>query len=147
MLIAGDACAEDGFRSVNETMNVSDAEVPFATVSTSDPVPWVHEPVESDPLPSKNTLEFEPVKGKPVDAVAVCVVVSPEIVTVDPAVMSALTLNVTETVLSRLAIGEVWPTLDVSKTTTCVKSTADAYPTPSKVWLVVVIAVAEMYPK
>jgi hypothetical protein len=97
-LTAGDDCAVTGFLKLNVTTQaVSDVVPPFAAVSTSSPELCIHEPV----VPRRLDVD---VAAKLVTS-AVCELVSPVIVTVEPSARLKLAVSVTVNVFSKPAIG------------------------------------------
>ena len=97
-LTAGDDCAVTGFLKLNVTTQaVSDVVPPFAAVSTSSPELCIHEPL----VPRRLDVD---VAAKLVTS-AVCELVSPVIVTVEPSARLKLAVSVTVNVFSKPAIG------------------------------------------
>ncbi len=97
-LTAGDDCAVTGFLKLNVTTQaVSDVVPPFAAVSTSSPELCVQEPV----VPRR--LDVDVVAKLATSAV--CELVSPVIVTVEPFARLKLAVSVTVNVFSKPAIG------------------------------------------
>ena len=90
---AGDDCAVAGFVKLNVTTQaVLDVVPPFAAVSTSSPELCVHEPV----VPRRLDVD---VTAKLATFPAVCELVSPVIVTVEPSARFTLAVSVTVIVL------------------------------------------------
>jgi len=92
-LTAGDDCAVAGFVKLNVTTQaVLDVVPPFAAVSTSSPELCVHEPV----VPRRLDVD---VTAKLATFPAVCELVSPVIVTVEPFARFTVAFSVTVIVL------------------------------------------------
>jgi len=97
-LTAGDDCVVTGFLKLNVTTQaVSDVVPPFAAVSTSSPELCVHEPV----VPRRLDVDV----AAKLATSAVCELVSPVIVTVEPSARLKLAVSVTVNVFSKPAIG------------------------------------------